>query len=82
MLFVKIGSGKYLKRIEAVEWLDKGDMLVLVDGNTVAQYRDEKGWWIVDPDRIVEADESKVVQMFPMAENSRWYKWKEETEIV
>lgn len=77
MIFKKVGSGKYLKRIEAVEWFEKEDMLILVDGNIVAQYRDENGWWLTDPDNIVEADENEVVKMFPLADNSVWYKWKE-----
>ena len=77
MLFKKVGSGKYLKRIEAVEWLEKEDMLVLIDGNIVAQYRDKDGWWLASPDEIVEADENEVVKMFPLADNSVWYKRKE-----
>ena len=80
MLFKKVGSGKYLRKIDSVEYLYKSDFKgeywpYLYD--KVAFYQERGGCFTGSPDEIVEADENEVVKMFSLADNSVWYKWKE-----
>ena len=73
MLIQKVGSGrgKYLRMIASAEYF--------VDGtDTKVNAHDIGGYFILSPDQIVEANFDEVVRMFPMADESRWYKWKEE----
>lgn len=72
MLFQKVGSGngKYLRMIDSAEYF--------VDGTeTKVNAHDDGGYFILMPDQIVEVDLDEVEKMFPMADGSRWYKWKE-----
>ena len=81
MLFKKVGCGsKYLYKIDDVQYLHKldfkGDYWPYLH-DVVAFYHERDGYFTASPDEIVEADENEVVKMFPLADNSVWYKWKE-----
>ena len=82
MLFVKIGSGKLLRKIDSVEVLHKSDYDKRGEywpflHDKEAYYYDGSGYNVTDVDSIVEANENEVVKMFPLADNSVWYKWEE-----
>lgn len=76
MLFEKIGTGnKYLRRIDSVEYLRKsdfnGEYWPYLRDEVAYVYENERGYHTNSADRIVEVDETEVVNVV-----GRLYKWK------
>lgn len=76
MLFKKYGTGKYLHRIDSVEYLHKSDYKneywPFIHDEVAYYYTTESGYNTASPSDIVEVDESELVHCF-----GRLYKWKE-----
>lgn len=76
MLFEKIGTGsKYLRKIDSVECLRKsdfdGEYWPYLHDEVAYVYENERGYHTNSVDRIVEVDETEVVNVV-----GRLYKWK------